>query len=333
MQIGVILTYADGTPELPSRTQPDSESLAASLPLALLDVLGSNLLERTAAKLHSLSALPPVLLRDSSFTRRFSKRSTASEIHAPAGWEDAVAQFVNGGVETLCLIRGGTYTDLDFSDLLRFHLQGRSGVTQAYSRGGPLNVVMVAASRLRAFEGNYRKVLGGMMAEQDRFNYRGYTNSLNSIADYYRLAQDGLFGRCELSPAGAQVQDRVWIAEGAQLDSTVQISGPAFIGLGSCIRAGCTVRGGSSIERNCEIDYGSLVEESCILPNTYVGIALDVRRSVVKGSKLFHLDRNVELTISDERLVGMQPSPSSLLGIARKHQDEQSMNNLMIRGV
>lgn len=326
MQIGVILTYADGTPELPSRTQPDTEALTGNSALAALDILGSSLIERTAAKLHSLGALPPVLIRDHSASVQLSsKRSANPGIHAPAGWEDAVAQFVHGGVETLCLIRVGTYTDLDFSEMLRFHLQVRSVVSQAYSRSGPLNVVMVDSCQLRGCDGGYRKALGSMMTEQSCFNYRGYVNSMSSIADYHRLAQDGLAGNCGLHPIGTEIQDRVWVAENAQIDSIAQVSGPAFIGSSSRIRAGSAIRGGSSIERNCEIDCGSLVENSCILENTYIGIALDVRRSVVKGSKLFHLDRNIELTISDERLLGAQQSPSSLLAMVRKRQDGSPM--------
>lgn len=317
LQIGVILTYAEGTPELPSRVQLDSDFPTAKPAFATLDILGSTLLERTVAKLHALDALPPVVLREGSSSGQILPKGSTTEINVLAGWEDAVARLVNGGAETICLVRTGAYTDLDFAELLRFHLQLGSPVTQAYSRSGPLNIAMVDASRLRGSEGAYRKILGGMMAEQSRFSYRGYVNTLNSLADYHRLAQDGLSGRCGLRPAGTEIREHVWVAEQTQLDSTAQISGPAFVGHGSCIRAGCTLRGGATIERNCEIDCGSLVENSCVLQNTYVGVALDIRGSVVKGNKLFHLDRNVEITIADQRLVGTQSSPSSLLAMLR----------------
>jgi hypothetical protein len=55
------------------------------------------------------------------------------------------------------------------------------------------------------------------------------------------------------------------------------------------------------------------VQESCILRDTYVGIALDVRRAIVGGQKIFPLNRNVEIKIADHRLVGNNARPSSLL--------------------
>jgi hypothetical protein len=41
-----------------------------------------------------------------------------------------------------------------------------------------------------------------------------------------------------------------------------------------------------------------------VLTGTYIGVALDVRRSVVAKAKLFSLDRNIEVSVSDARLIG-----------------------------
>jgi NDP-sugar pyrophosphorylase family protein len=71
--------------------------------------------------------------------------------------------------------------------------------------------------------------------------------------------------------------------------------------------------GGCSIERNCKIDYGTLIQESCILRDTYIGVALDVRRAIVAGPKIYPLNRNVEIKISDRRLLSNNSKPSSLL--------------------
>ena len=321
MRIGAILTYAGDTSDGTAREQNDGRSRATSLPLPTQDILGASLIERMASRIHELDNLPPVLLQESSPSIQFLPRRFNAELPIPSGWEDAVAQFVRDGVDTLCLMRIGSYTDLDLTELLRFHLQFRSPVTQAYAASGALNIAMVDASRLRAGNGNYRKILGGMMAEQRRFNYCGYVNAVNTLTDYHELAQDGLSGLCGLKPVGKQIQPDIWVAEKAHIDSAARLSGPAFIGRGTRIRAGCVIRGGSSIECNCEIDCGSLIENSCILQGTYIGVALDVRRSVVNGRKLFHLDRNVEISLSDDRLVGTQLSPSPLLAIVRRHND------------
>lgn len=324
MRIGAILTCASDT------TEGNGGPPVANLSLPAVDILGASLIERTLLKLRALDTLPPIFLQETSPSAQFLPRRSSADVQAPSGWEDAVAQFVRNGVDTLCLARIGSYTDLDLQDLLRFHLQVSSPVTQAYGTTGALNVAMVDASRLRTGDGSsYRKILGGMMGEQRRFNYLGYVNKMSTLTDYHRLVQDALSHRCDLHPAGKQIQQDVWAAERSHIDLAARVSGPAFIGRGSRVRAGCVIRGGSSIERNCEIDCGSLIESSCILQDTYIGIALDVRRSVVNGRKLFHLDRNVEISLSDDRLVGTQLSPSPLLAIVRRHNEGSTLVRTM----
>src|SRR5207253_1824875 len=104
-----------------------------------------------------------------------------------------------------------------------------------------------------------------------------------------------------------------WLGEGAVIDPSATISAPAFIGERSELGSSCAVVGGCSIERNCKIDYGTLIQESCILRDTYVGVALDVRRAIVAGSKMFPLNRNMEIRIADQRLVGQNSRPASFL--------------------
>jgi len=52
------------------------------------------------------------------------------------------------------------------------------------------------------------------------------------------------------------------------------------------------------------VDCGTVIDSSLVLPGTYIGVALDVRRSVVASAKLFNLDRNLEVRVSDARLIG-----------------------------
>lgn len=314
MQIGAIITVAGDDPtELPRKNRDDGSTLAH---LSSRDILGSNLIQRTVAKLQTLETLPPVILRDASDSGQFlSTRGFAAG--NSSNWDDAVAHFVRNDVDTLCLIRASQYTDLDYAELLCFHLQTQSRLTQAYGNHGSLNIAFIDASCLREGDGGYRKAIGNMMTEQRRFYYRGYVNHLKTAADYHELAQDGLFGKCGLCPVGTEIHEGVWLGEQAQVDSTARLSGPMFVGAGSRVGAGCTIADGSSIERNCHIDCGTLVENSWVLQDTYVGISLDVRRSVVSGQKLFHVDRNIEIGISDRRLVGVNLPPSSLFSMVR----------------
>jgi acetyltransferase-like isoleucine patch superfamily enzyme len=289
--------------------QPDSSGGL----LSSFDVLGSSLLQRTVDKLTQLGAIPPVILREhATSTQLLPPRSNASGEFL-SSWENAVTNFVAQGVEILCLARVSAYSDLDYADLLQFHLQTGTAVTQAYGPDGSLDIAMVTTSALRADSSSYRKSLGSLIAHPRRYTYNGYVNRMRNFADLCRLSQDGLYGRCGLHPKGNEIREGVWAGEGVHIDESAQIVAPAFIGDGSRIASGCVISGASTIERNCEIDCGTSIHQSCVLQDTYVGVALNVNHSIVNGGKLFHLGRNVEIHIADERLVGDNRRSASFL--------------------
>ena len=72
---------------------------------------------------------------------------------------------------------------------------------------------------------------------------------------------------------------------------------------------------GTVVEHHAEVDCGTVVENSTVLPYTYVGAGLDVMHSVVGFRRLCHLVRNVEVEISDRKLVGM-PAMSAVSRLA-----------------
>ena len=208
------------------------------------------------------------------------------------------------GAELLLLLRVSAYSDLDYCELLQFHRDKQSSLTQVYGPTGSLDVALVNATLLRNAKGVYRRILSTLIPEQQRFFYRGYINRLSKPQDFRKLVEDGLYRRCGLRPLGIETAHRVWCGPGAQVEPSAGVSGPAFIGAGSRIAACCNISGASSIERNCEIDCGTVVDQSCILQDAYVGVGLDVRHSIVSNKKLFHLDRNIEVGIADRRLIG-----------------------------
>ena len=59
-----------------------------------------------------------------------------------------------------------------------------------------------------------------------------------------------------------------------------------------------------------------MIDNSLVLPGTYVGVALDVKNSIVGNEKIFNLDRNVEVSVSDARLIGRNTkSISAFVGL------------------
>jgi len=317
VRLGAILTLAGGhAAENYFRRASGVEAAETKRSSALnysFDILGSPLLERIVAKLKLAGVDSATVLKDNAGSNHLLPSQSSKGAAFLSEWESAVARAVKDGIDHLFLLRVGAYTDLDYAQLLEYHVQARQPMTQAYGPNGSLDTAVVDLALLRNSDGAYRKTLSSLITQPRRFDFQGYVNPLRNLRDLYQLMQDGLYGRCGLRPAGKEMQQGIWLGENTAIDSTVTISAPAFIGDGCEVAASCAVVGGCSIERNCKIDYGTLIQESCILPDTYIGVALDVRRAIVAGAKMYPLNRNVEIKIADRRLVGNNSQPSSLL--------------------
>jgi len=317
VRLGAIVTLAGGhAAENYFRRASAVEPAEKVRPSALnysLDILGSPLLERTLSKLKLAGVDSATVLKDNAGSDHLLPSQSSKAAAFLSEWESAIACAVKDGIDHLFLLRVGVYTDLDYARLLEFHMQTRQPMTQAYGSKGSLDTAVVDMTLLKNSGGAYRRTLSTIIPQPRRFDFQGYVNPLRNLRDLYQLMQDGLYGRCGLRPAGTEVQEGVWLGEDTAIDSTATISGPAFVGDNSEVAASCAVLGGCSIERNCKIDYGTLIQESCILRDTYIGVALDVRRALVTGPKIYPLNRNVEIKISDRRLVCNNSKPSSLL--------------------
>jgi hypothetical protein len=308
VHIGAIVSLAEeGQKDEPSfsyRMSRNGHGFLAGPSRARLEILGRTLLERTVSRLRLLPSVAIRIIPESASSNSLvPARSAKSNVFVTA-WEDAVERHVREGADQLLLLRISSYSDLDYEDLLRFHTDRRSALTQAYGALGALDVAVVDTDCLRGTEAPYRKTLSACIAEQERFLYEGYVNPLKQAQHLRTLVEDALAGRCGLQPIGNESSPGVWIGNGAQVDPSVAIESPVFIGAGSRIAEGCSITGSSSIERDCEIDCGTNIDQSSILQSVYVGVALNLHRSVVSRNKLFHLDHAVEVEIDDERLLG-----------------------------
>ena len=304
MQIAAILTVtADESPRrafsLIGRKTPET-----SRSFAKVDILGVNLLDRTLARLRELDTLPPTVLSGRNVSDHvLPSRSTRSGSFIDS-WEKAISDYVSAGVETILLVRVGAYADVDYRELVRFHQETASPLTHVYCGETSLDIAVVDATLLRNTDDLVRRALSHLIPQQKRFHYEGYINRLRNREDLHQLMQDGLRGQCQLRPVGVEIRPDLWCGEGAQIDSTVSVQGPAFVGAGSKVAAGCRIAGISSIESDCEIDCGTMIDNSLVMRGTYVGMALDVRNSIVGSKTIFNLDRNVEVKVSDARLIG-----------------------------
>jgi len=306
VQIGAVLTLSEreeNENDFPGLSTSGQKRLHFLTCAPQLNVLGHDLRQRAIGKLRALGIEKPTVISVGPLSQ--SSRFPAGG--GAAAWEAAIAQRLSNNVEVLFLLRDGVYTDLDLRELLQFHLERKAALTQVYAADGSVDVAVVNASALRASNpdsARYKEKLSALIPQHERFFHRGYVNRLRKPTDFARLVEDGLYGRCDLRPNGTEIASGVWFGEDAEVDPSCVIGTPSYVGAGTRIAACCAISRGSAIERACEVDSGTTIEHSWILPGTYVGLGLHVCRSIVGKKKMFHLDRNTQVTISDRRLIG-----------------------------
>jgi NDP-sugar pyrophosphorylase family protein len=285
---------------------PFSSPLATtrlSSPIACWEVLGATVLNRVVERLRASGVSEIAVVQESMASLR--RCGDAQFIKCGMEWDDTVARYLNYGLKNLLLIRVGSYVELDIPDFLRFHREVSSPVAQVHDQHGPLDVFAIDGNGLRD-----KTAFSDGMTKCSRYPFAGYANRLGDAQDFRQLTRDALAGRAGIVPIGQEIAANVWVNDGASIDETAKINGPAYIGKYSRVRAACTLSESSSVEQDCEIDCGTTIDDSCILPHTYVGMGLSVRDAVACGDTLFHLGRNVELQLHDRRLMGSAPARS-----------------------
>lgn len=277
-----------------------SRTLSGNSSIILWDVLGQSVLQRTINRLRDAGiALISV----------FHQEHRSGKPH-PEAWEKAVLDYARSGVERILLVSLGAYNEVDFNDLLRFHLDNRTLVTNVSDDQGPLGISMIESKAVDS-EALVRNRLSALASCSSSYEFSGYCNRLDTAADYRRLALHGLTALCQLKPVGREIAPGIWMGDGARINKSARVLGPAYIAAGSRLRPGVLVAGGSSIERNCDVDCGTVIENSSILPRTYLGPGLHVNQSLVNGSRLTHLGRNLEVELAETNLLGWSGNRAS----------------------
>jgi hypothetical protein len=242
-------------------------------------VVGKTVLERWIERVRDLGVgLVSVVDRDVRLPNR---------MHTMVDW-------AKQGVDQILLILLGSYAEIDLTDLVQFHHEGRNRITRVFDPHGPLGINLLDRAAVLKNDG---VCAGDDTFHSSRYEFGGYVTRLSSTVAYRKLVQDALEGKCAIQPAGNQAKDKVWADATAHIDPSVQIKGPCYIGARTRLNAGVIVAGYSSVERDCEIDIGTTLDGASVLPNTYLAPGLHVRNSVVDGTCLEHLDHGVTVDL------------------------------------
>lgn len=314
-----------------------SEQLGG-VPLAFLDVLGEPVLQRVIDRLEKFGVSGTAVITEAPVSAAPLARGSLrpglhwAEATGTRFWraaENAFNEFAQNGSELVLVIRLGPYAEIDYEELVQFHLDKRSRATKASDGGAVvLDTFVISASRRNDAAYLFRHELQEMRVPCDaQYSFAGYVNRLETAADLRILALDGFAGIANVEPRGTEVKPGVWVGDGACVDRNARLLAPCFVGAHAKIRAAALLTRGSVAEHHAAIDCGTVVENSTVLPATTVGAGLDVTQSVLGFRRIWNLRRSVEVEISDTHLVGvMRSAPVRLLahvvnlaGLLSKH--------------
>lgn len=299
-------------------TGVNDSSFLASGPLGVLEVAGKTPLERMAERLQQFGIVPVAAVVE---TPTFP---ASPGITFPSGlnyvacshdrfWraaENAFNEMAQNGAELVVLVRLGVYAEIDFEQLVQFHLDRGSRVSQVSSWGQSLDVFCISASRRNDAASLFRSQLNRCRSECPLMEHAGYINHLNDSRDLRQFAIDILTRKTQTCPAGEEFKPGVWISPGAMIEKGARLLAPSFVGSHARIRTGAVITRCASIEHHAEVDCGSVVENSSVLPYCYVGAGLDLAHSVAGMRQVANLRRDVTVEIPDPKLIDLVSATS-----------------------
>jgi NDP-sugar pyrophosphorylase family protein len=318
MEVAAIITVSARRRELESAGNDGQGNAVAEafaqVPLALLDVVGTSVVQHTADRLRRAGVEAITALTEPSSQSAENDPLQETESHTGDAWramEEAFSAYASEGVETVLLLRLGAYAEFEIPDLLRFHLQRGQNATLICDGQGPLDAAVVQAARRNDAMFLLRNGLRLTRLPAEPYITSAYVNRLESARDLRRLAQDSLLQRCAIRPHGHELKPGVWVAEHARIHRSARVLAPAFVGAHAKVRAAAVVTRCSTVEHHAEVDCGTVLEDTSILPYTYVGPGLDAAHAVAGFGRVAHLRRHGEIEIADNRLLGtVTASPS-----------------------
>ena len=112
--------------------------------------------------------------------------------------------------------------------------------------------------------------------------YDGYWIDIGTPAKYLQVHKDIMDGRYSAPPFdSAQPSRKAFIAEGARIESDVELQGPCFVDEGAVVKSGARILPYSVIGRQTHVDETAVIDDSIIWPNGWIG-----REAHVSGSIL-----------------------------------------------
>ncbi len=304
MSKAIVILEGEALPKAGRGTRPNDDHDRNAHSFAGIELLGSSVVDRVLDQLNG-EGIEAILVS--------TERDRKGDPHADLSvgpencWSIAgrhLDELGAAGEHSALVMRIGSYAEINAAQFLEFRAETGESVTRAFKGETALEIWAVDPSRLAEMaNASGNSLQSVLLGRSSPYEIEGYVNPLSSPRDVRTLVGDALNGRCAFRPLGFEVRPGVWMAEGAEVENEARIVAPAFIGRDVTISRQCLITRGSNIERDSLIDYGTVIEDTSILPNTYVGIGLDVSHSIVDGETLLNLQHGVVLQVEDSAVM------------------------------
>ncbi len=134
----------------------------------------------------------------------------------------------------------------------------------------------------------------------------GYWEDIGTLEAYARAHQDVLDGSVDAEVQGFALRKGIWLGEGAVVDPSVEIRGPALIGDYCNVEHGVTLGEYTVLGRNVRVGADAYLERAIVHDNAYLGPGVRLRGCVIGRRSDLRRGARVEegVVVGDECFVG-----------------------------
>lgn len=133
----------------------------------------------------------------------------------------------------------------------------------------------------------------------------GYWEDVGTHESYAKAQADVLSGQVDVEIDGFEISPGVWTAEGAEVESDVELRGPLYIGDYAKVESGAEIRENTVLGSNVVVRRGAFLHRAVVHDNVYIGEQTNLRGCVVgKNTDVMRAARVEEsAVIGDECLI------------------------------
>ncbi|HEX5266195.1 MAG TPA: sugar phosphate nucleotidyltransferase [Acidimicrobiales bacterium] len=134
----------------------------------------------------------------------------------------------------------------------------------------------------------------------------GYWEDVGNLEAYLRSHHDVLDEKVEVEVDGFRLAEGVWLGEGAEVDPTARLEGPAIVGPNCRVDAGATLSAYTVLGANVRVGRDAYLERCVVHDNAYLGDSVRLRGCILGRATDLRRGARCEegVVLGDECFVG-----------------------------